>query len=230
MPSSVPTPTPEPSAHVLDRVRDGDPAARDRLLGWVYDEGLSYFTYASQREQLLSPEEAADLAGDCVLEFNRVLSSVRNPVHYARRMFRNNLRRFLCRKRARLVREGDESRGSPAQSSYTEAPFDSMRSRRSSGMYRFDDEQRRMWRTARRRIEGADVDMQQIIRFRLAAEPLPYRVIGELLGASEPALRMKMTRFCRSVRREFARNEKRRAWRAPDRRPVGGAKRPTAER
>jgi len=81
MPSPVRQSAPEPPTENLERIRDGDRAARDGLLGWVYDEGLDYFTAASFREQLLSPEEAADLAGDCVLEFNRVLLRVRNPVH-----------------------------------------------------------------------------------------------------------------------------------------------------
>jgi len=130
-------------------------------------------------------------------------------------MFRNNLGRFLRRKRARLVKEAAERREA-ATTVLAEAT-------RSS----FDDEQRRMWRTARRRIDAADAEMRQIIRYRTAAEPLPYRVIGEILGANEPALRMRMTRFCRSVRREYARNEKRRAWRAPDRMSTNRRRRST---
>lgn len=205
----------EPPSDILDLIRNGDRQARDRLLGWVYDDGLAYFLGASAREQLLSPDEAADLAGDCVLEFDRALPRVHNAVHYARRMYRNNLGRYLRRKRARLMREicqasVPERAVRPAETS----------GRRRQGVHRLDDEERRMWRAARRRIRKADPEMQQIIRFRLAAEPLSYRLIGEIMGASEPALRMKMTRFCRSVRREYARIEKRRSWRASDRLPA----------
>ena len=215
MASFVRRPAPEPSPDILDRIRDGDRHARDRLLGWVYDEGLVYFLAASSREHLLSPDEAADLAGDCVLEFDRVLLQVRNPAHYARRMFRNNLGRYLRRKRVRLGREVQQ----PSVPERAARPAEA-RIRHHRNAHRLDDEQRRMWCAARSRIENADLEMKQIIRFRLAAEPLPYRLIGEILGASEPALRMKMTRFCRSVRREYARMEKRRAWRASDRVPV----------
>jgi RNA polymerase sigma factor (sigma-70 family) len=184
----------------------------------VYDEALDYFGGAVSREQLLGPEEAEDLAGDCVLEFSRVLDRVRKPEHYARRMFRNNLRRYLRRKRIRMKRESSDA-DAPVGSSVPDRPALAA-SDITCRHERFDDVDRRRYHTARRRIERADDQMRQIIRYRLAAEPLPYRVIGEILGQSEPALRMRMTRFCRSVRREFARSEKRRSWRAPDRLPA----------
>ncbi|NNF03198.1 MAG: hypothetical protein HKN17_01925 [Rhodothermales bacterium] len=216
MPPPARRPQQEPGTELLDRIRSGDRAARDRLLGWVYDEGLAYFLSASNREYLLDPDDAADLAGECVLEFDRVLARVRNPAHYARRMFRNNLGRYLRRKRARRIRETDALLHSDRSVSSGNAPIGCV-----LDAHRLDDEQHRAWCAARRRIADADVEMQRIIRYRLAAEPLSYRVIGQILGASEPALRMRMTRFCRSVRREHARSEKRRAWRASDRMPAG---------
>ena len=44
--------------------------------------------------------------------------------------------------------------------------------------------------------------MEQVFAYRIADEPLTYRQIGGLTGVDEAALRMRVTRFSRSVRAE----------------------------
>lgn len=195
---------------IFEKAKDDDIRSRQRLLAWVYREAKRYFQTKLPSEHLLSRQDACDLAAESVLEFERVMPHIRSLPRYVRRMFRNNLVRFLRRKRLRMLRE--KYSGDVLPSEFLEevvvpdldSIFGSM-----------TDEQIRHVHIAIARMDIADECTRDIMAFRLAEEPLTYREISDILQSSESALRMRVARFCRNVRDECERVERRRAWRNP---------------
>lgn len=191
---------------LTDRLWDaktGCDSARSDLSKWVYGEALRYFTSQVSREPLFSLFDAQDLAGESLLEFQRAIPRIQSLPRYVRRMLRNNLIRHLSRKRARRSREylgGDLCVADEIEGYFGEQAVET------SDLNDFD--QRRLT-TSLRKLEAADDTLRKIWSFRLADEPLPYREIGAILGMEDAALRMRIARFCKSVRDECKRNERR---------------------
>jgi len=194
----------DPASDMLYKAQTGCEEARTKLAKWVYQEGLSYFSSRVRRESLLSYAEAQDLAGESLLEFQKALPRIISLPRYVRRMLRNNLIRHLSRKRIRRSRElpGEDLAG---EKSYLEAVSLKGYSE-STGLT--DKEQLRI-HISLKRLQAADEIMKQIWSYRMAEEPLGYKEIGDILGVEDAALRMRVARFCRSVRNECLRAEKR---------------------
>ena len=194
-----------PSQSSLEDAQAGMLSARDELSGWVYSEGLKYFTSRIRTEPLLGPEEAQDLAGECLLEFQKALPRIRSLSRYVRRMFRNNLIRHLTRKRARRNRE------CLGQDQVEEVDFfDSIRDNQPQESIEWSDKEAYRIYFSRQCLSDADPIMKTIWHYRLADEPLGYRQIGEIMGMEEAALRMRVARFCKAVRLAIKRKERRR--------------------
>ncbi|MDA1028726.1 MAG: hypothetical protein O3B41_06700 [Bacteroidetes bacterium] len=195
--------TRSPLPERLLEAKTGCESARSDLSTWVYSEALRYFTSQVSREPLFSLFDAQDLAGESLLEFQRAIPRIQTLPRYVRRMLRNNLIRHLSRKRARRTREflgGDLSIADEFAEYVGEQPVET------SELNDFDH---RRLTTSLRKLEAADNTLRKIWSFRLADEPLPYREIGAILGMEDAALRMRIARFCRSVRDECKRNERR---------------------
>ena len=90
---------------LLLSAKQGCDNSEQRLYTWFYDEGLVYFRQKVTSEALLTYSDAEDLAGESLLEFQKALPRVRTVTRYARRMFKNNLIRFLAKSRNRKRRE-----------------------------------------------------------------------------------------------------------------------------
>ncbi|NQV73871.1 sigma-70 family RNA polymerase sigma factor [bacterium] len=194
-----------PNQTSLEDAQAGICSARDELSRWVYNEGLNYFTSRIRTEPLLGPEEAQDLAGESLLEFQKALPRIRTLPRYVRRMFRNNLIRHLTRKRARRNRE------CLGQDQFEEFDFiDSIRDSQPQEAIEWSDKEAYRIYYSRRCLSEADPIMKTIWLYRLADEPLGYRQIGEIMGMEEAALRMRVARFCKGVRLAVKRKERRR--------------------
>jgi len=118
-------------------------------------------------------------------------------------MFRNNLVRHLTRSRKRKLRE-------PFHEDVGIRDPDTLASdsKETVGRGQMSDYQLRQLRTANRWLCECDSLTRTILSFRVAAEPMTYREIEQLTGMKEAALRMRMARFCRSVRVDFESHER----------------------
>jgi len=169
------------------------------MMCWVHEQALQYYLAKAGIEPLLTPQDAEDLASECILEFSKCWNRVRSIPHYCRRMYKNNLHRYLKRKRRHLHRE---SRLVPeeADRSVQRAVSCSMRFE----FERFSDEDLGRIRFASNELERADEVVRTLFQYRVLAGSLTYAEIGEYVGATETSLRMRMARFNRRVRRRYA--------------------------
>jgi len=182
-------------------IRDS-PTDRDELFMIVYSYACNYFTKRARREPILTHAEAEDLAGETLLEFQRHWANIRNPEHYVRRMCRNNLFRFLKRKRQREGRESlwtdlgldEELMADPAW----------IKGQVLSGLSgSLNDEQLEQLRFSLECIGQADDLTQRIIMYRTSLRPRTYREIEELTGCNEAMLRMRYARFRALVQEKY---------------------------
>ena len=189
--------------HLLDEwlqlSLDGDATSRNRMLIWVHQAALDYYLAKVHVEALLTRADALDMASESVVEFDRSWRRVRTVAHYCRRMFKNNLSRFLKRKRRLLQREQEldvlRSDTSGVSISVEQPLFE---------FDRFSDDQLRRLRLARRELDLADNAIRSLFDYRVFVGNLTYAEIGEILGTTETSLRMRMTRFNRKVRNRYA--------------------------
>ncbi len=192
-----------PYADRLLEAKNGCENARSELSEWVYNEGLRYFVSRVKKEPLFSLSDAQDLAGESLFEFQRALPRIQALPRYVRRMFRNNLIRHLSRKRARRSRE---CLGEDLLMETKFSDFLNVQPEEISGL---SDIERMRLSTCLQKLNAADDLLRKIWSYRLADEPLPYREIGAILGMEDAALRMRVARFCKSVRDECQRKERR---------------------
>ncbi|TDI72811.1 MAG: sigma-70 family RNA polymerase sigma factor [Bacteroidetes bacterium] len=182
----------------LSRSLDGDVTSRDKMLVWVHTSALEYYLGKVHVEPLLSKSDAWDMASESVVEFERSWSRVRKVAHYCRRMFKNNLSRFLRKKRKSMHREQElsvpdlDTLSVSVTGFYPVFEFDA-----------FTDDQLDQLRIARRELDMADDIVRCLFEYRVFAGCLTYAEIGEILGTSETSLRMRMTRFNRRVRSRY---------------------------
>ena len=190
----------------LHRSLAGDESDRQRMFVWVHECGRRYYLEKTAVEPLLSYHDAQDLATEALIEFEKSWRRVRSVEHYTRRMLKNNLQRFLKRKRRCLKRE---SILAPEQIEYhaSEAVIHTPE----FGFERFSDEDLRRVHTASDALEQADPIVQLLFRYRVFSESMTYREISEIVGATETSLRMRMARFNRRVRELHRRQELNRA-------------------
>jgi len=193
-----------PTDLTLEKAKLGCETSTQILIGWIYTESLSYFVSKAYFESKLSVSEAEDSAGECVLEFRSVLPQVRMLERYARRMFRNNMIRYLSRKRARQSREilsSDRYR--------TTHQLEEVADQAPSEPKSISDRDALRVYTSLRQLNNSDPILKQVWAYRMADDPMGYKQIGEIMGMDDAALRMRIARFCRRVRKECRKNERR---------------------
>ena len=182
----------------LSRSVAGDEDCRRRLFEWVHARAMEYFESKCGIEPLLHIQDAQDLASECVVEFSKCWTRVRSVTHYCRRMYKNNLRRFLKRKRRLLTREcvlnSDEVErfGREAISVHPNFEFE-----------RYSDDDERRLRFAAAELSQADAVIRELYHYRIFVGAMTYSEIADLVGATETSLRMRMARFNRRVRKRY---------------------------
>jgi len=170
-------------------------ATRERRLSAAYDLAQQYFLSKARVEPLLGIHEAQDLAGQTILEFEKRWSRVDNPVHYVRRMCRNNLMRFLQRKRQHGLREtlvADPHQFECTPDQYRPPIED------------WCDVQVNKIHCITRGLSAAPSLTRFVVTMRVAECPARYADLESMTGVSEAALRMRFARFCKHIRNEYA--------------------------
>lgn len=192
--------TDERAVEWLERAKSGDPGARQALLGWAYGKARSYYLGKVRVEAALSWNDAEDLTGAFLVEFHRAWPRVCAVRNYTRRMLRNNLNRYLQRKRVVRRREAPFAREQEAQYAAWAIPGSE-----ESGSDGYGEELWRRRAAIEAALSSADELTRTLILFRLGSEKLSYRDVALRLGATESALRMRAARFYRVVRDEHER-------------------------
>jgi DNA-directed RNA polymerase specialized sigma24 family protein len=178
---------------------NGDEASRRQMMRWVHEQAMTYYLSKAGIEPLLTPQDAEDLASECILEFSRCWNRVRSIPHYCRRMYKNNLHRYLKRKRRNLHRESRL-----ASEETDRAVQKAVSCRMCFEFERFSDEDLGRIRFATEELERADEVVRTLFHYRVLSGSLTYAEIGDVVGATETSLRMRMARFNRRVRRRYA--------------------------
>lgn len=184
----------------LRRAQGGDADASRHLLGWAYQSASAYYVRKVRVETLLTRSDAEELAAMFVLEFERAWPRIRSVGRYSRRMLRNNLRRYLSRKRELEWREA----------AYPSADLDTLPSEGNRvgephPIERWGDDERHQLEAVREVLDRSDPITRELMTLRSGDPPLSYGVIAVRLGCTETALRMRATRFYRAVREAHAR-------------------------
>ena len=183
----------------LEQSRAGDVISRNKMLIWVHRSALEYFQAKVPLEALLTTADAWDMASESVIEFERSWIRVRRVGHYCRRMYKNNLNRFLKRKRRLLRRE--------LALDITHIERANIESAVANPRFEFErlsDGDKRKIATAQAELDQADPALKCLFEYRVFSGRLTYAEIGEILGTSETSLRMRMTRFNRRVKNRHA--------------------------
>lgn len=182
-------------AVLLLRAQGGDREACGALLGWAYRSARDYYRGKVHVEALLSTLDAEELAGTFLIEFERAWPRIRCIGHYTRRMLRNNLRRYLRRKRDlgfrvshRPGHEMDQIPGSVLQVAEPHP------------MERWSDDEAVQFAAVQQTLARSDPLTRNLMTLRSGDPPLSYAVIAVRLNATETALRMRAARFYQAVR------------------------------
>jgi len=180
---------------LLRKAQSGDPEACHRLLGWAYRSAREYYRGKVGVELLLSRVDAEELTGTFLVEFERAWPRIRSLGHYTRRMLRNNMQRYLRRKRERLFRvtawSGHDLDTIPVAADHESSPHP---------MEEWGDDEAAQFAAVRETLARSDSVTRTLMSLRSCDPPLSYAVIAERLETTETALRMRATRFYRAVR------------------------------
>lgn len=182
-------------AVLLQRAQHGDREACHRLLGWAYRSACDYYVGKVGVEVLLSPTDAEELAGMFLLEFERAWPRIRSIGHYTRKMLRNNLRRYLRRKRELRRREAPY-----ASHEMDRIPDAALHVSESHPIERWGDDEAAQFAAVRETLSRTDPLTRDLMALRSGDPPLSYAVIAVRLNTTETALRMRAARFYQAVR------------------------------
>lgn len=191
---------------LLQNAKRGCPTARRTLFRYVYENGQMYFIRKVAVERILSTQEAQDLAGESLLEFQKTWLKIRCLEHYMMRMFRNNLMRFLTKKRHRNSKVSLHIEAGIDDLDLFQSDHEGAEKKRSLS----DLETRRLL-FSRKYLSNCDPMTQTIVWLRLGDDALTYREIEPYTGMSESAMRMRFARFCKSTKTRFEKKEGSRA-------------------
>ncbi len=182
---------------LLELAQTGDSAAKERLLGWAYFTAHRYYRLKVPAEKALSAEDAEELTTAFFLEFESNLPQLQCATRYTRYVLKQNLRRYLRRKRMRRWRAGWPLHNVEKSSAAAVADEPG------SPWMAWSDEDFFQYRAVLQALHETDDTTRRVIQFRLENPPLPYLEIAAHLNLSETAIRMRVTRFYSLVRKIY---------------------------
>lgn len=179
----------------LAEARSGDPVARENLCCWAYLTAAEYYRAKMGFERLISLQDAEELTSQFFLEFEQSIPSIRTATHFARRLLKAKLGRYIRREKKHQKREIGQSRldlldTSPAHDEHSDRPWES-----------WTDTEWYQYRATLEVLNSTDPRTREILEAR--ARGMGYEEIVPMLGLSEAALRMRVARFYKAVRNRF---------------------------
>ena len=179
-----------------EKAQAGNMEAQRSLYLWAAVTARNYYYLMVQRGDVCSAEEAETLAADFLLEFERTLPRLRKAVHWTRSL----LPRYLVytRHRQHHARKKTVPTDPNVLAEFTSNSGGTV----SSVMSRWDDEQWLHLRAALRTLEALPEFTRQIIRRIFWDDSAPtYHDLAVEFGTTEAAIKMRVSRFYRAVRR-----------------------------
>lgn len=183
---------------LLIAVRNGNHSAKEDLFDWAYWTGHHYYQMKVVSEKLLTPEDAEDLTSDFFLEFERALPRLRSATGFTRHVLKQNLKRYLRRKRRRQIKEKLLSHTEMNRKSR-----DSMVEQQTHVWEVWSDEEFLQYQAVLQVLRETDEATKQIMQLRLQDPPMQFNRIAERMKISETAARMRATRFYGLVRQKY---------------------------
>ena len=183
---------------LLEQAQNGEGEARDRLCSWSYLTASRYYREKVRVEKTLKTEDAEDLTTAFFLEFDGTLPRLRSATHFTRHVLKQNLKRYLKRKKQRLLKE------TPTPLNELENKAEKSAAAESTNPWeRWTDEKFLQYQTVLQSLNSADDLTRQAIEYRLEHPPMPYQEIAGHLNMPETAIRMRVARFYSLVRKKY---------------------------
>jgi len=186
----------------LNAAKAGEEWAHERLLCWAYTTARKYYCL-----QTHSKQDAEDLAGDFVLEFEPALPKMRSATHWTRKKLRRKLWRFIFEKKLRISRETSrdeeelEKYASNNSADEAERPQESWGDKKAWYRYsRWSDEEWNEYRCVLYLLDHSDESTRSIIMYRQEDPPQSYEQIAGKVNMTPAAARMRAARFYARVR------------------------------
>ena len=175
----------------LHEAKAGNDQSLANLRAWVYATASVYFRHRATRERSVTEYDAEEMASSFFIEFDTAWPRVKSATKYTRFLLSSWVARYMKNKRQRQCRESSISNDVAGEDS-TERPWRS-----------WDDTAWAQYQAVLRTFVSLDPCTRSVVIGRLQAPPRPYRELSAELQASETSLRMRMSRFSRSVRAAY---------------------------
>jgi hypothetical protein len=173
----------------LAEAKAGDTDSLANLRRWVYATARQYFDIRARRERFVTDQDAEEMASSLFLEFDNAWPRIRSATKYTRYLLSNWVARYLKTKRLNRHREQQIEVDVAVVDEANEHPWRS-----------WDDTAWARYRVVLQRFASVDSFTRTVVVGRLTTPPRPYRELATELQTTETALRMRMTRFFKSVR------------------------------
>jgi DNA-directed RNA polymerase specialized sigma24 family protein len=177
----------------LKDAKGGNRGARDKLCRWAYFTASEYYHSKVSSERHFTFHDAEELTSQFYLEFEQTLPRIRTATHFTRRLLSRMLGRYINRERHRHLREASRATFDDILVAIDESvdpPWNS-----------WTDHVWRQYRATLRELQFTDAITRRIIECRVGE--VKYAQIAEEINLSEAAVRMRVARFYKAVRRRF---------------------------
>ena len=175
----------------LKEAKAGNDQSLANLRAWVYATASVYFRHRAASERSVTQYDAEEMASSFFIEFDTAWPRVRSATKYTRFLLSSWVARYMKAKRQRQCRESPIS-NDVAGDDATERPWRS-----------WDDAAWAQYQAVLQTFANLDPCTRSVVIGRLQTPPRPYRELSSELLATETSLRMRMSRFFRSVRAAY---------------------------
>lgn len=175
--------------------QNGDAAARSDLLDWAGVTARNYFYLKYQKGEVRSTDEAETLAADFLLEFERNLPKLQQAARWTRVM----LARYIMYARHREKRHAERSVATDPQ---TMAEIETAPHQHRSNNW--DDADWHKLQTTLHVLNNQPEPTRTVLERIFWEDPPPtYQELAEHYNTSEAAIKMRVSRFYKAVRKKM---------------------------
>ncbi len=170
----------------------GDLQGLRMLRCWAYASARRYFRVRAIRERYVDEDDVEEMASAFFMEFEASWSRAQSITRFTRFLLATWVGRYLKKKRELSRREQVSDLDMHIAAEPSEKPWRT-----------WDDTAWARYRALLETFASTDENTRELVIGRLTSPPRPYRDLAVDLRSTESALRMRMTRFNKAVRRAF---------------------------
>lgn len=176
----------------LLEAKAGDLQGLRKLRCWAYACAQRYFRVRSIRERFLDGDDVEEMASAFFMEFEASWPRAQSITRFTRFLLATWVGRYLKKKRELSRREQVVDLDMHVAVEPSEKPWRT-----------WDDTSWARYRALLVTFAATDENTRELVVGRLTTPPRPYRDLAVDLRSTESALRMRMTRFNKAVRRAY---------------------------